>query len=68
MPGKNIGYADRLRKLIILAPFVVFFYCWLGKGGVFDGRGGLYYALQRMLAETLLSLRLIEVKLNGEHQ
>jgi glycosyltransferase involved in cell wall biosynthesis len=63
---ENLGYADRLRKLIVFAPFAVFFYCLLVRRGLLDGWEGLYYALQRMLAETLLSVRLIEAKRNGE--
>ena len=33
------------------------------KGAAFDGWRGWYYALQRMLAETMLSLRLLERRL-----
>ena len=36
-------------------------YCYFGKLLVMDGSYGLFYAFQRMLAETLLSLRLIEL-------
>jgi len=34
------------------------------KGGILDGWRGWYYALQRMFAETLLSIRLIELELH----
>lgn len=56
----HLGWADRVRKLRIFAPFAIFLYCLLVKGLFLDGRAGLYYGLQRMLAETLLSLRLME--------
>jgi glycosyltransferase involved in cell wall biosynthesis len=63
--------ADRVRMIPLLAPLLVFAYCYLLKGGVFDGRAGLYYALQRTLAENLLSLRLLERTLargtTGDH-
>jgi len=59
-PWKDLANSDRLRRSIVIAPFVVFLYCLLVKGGVLDGRAGLYYALQRMLTEALLALRLLE--------
>lgn len=59
MPWSSLKRADRLRRLPPLAPLAVFFYSYLLKGGWRDGRAGLYYALQRMLAESLLALRLI---------
>lgn len=64
-PWKALRNTDRLRRLIVISPFVVFLYCLLIKGGVFDGRAGWYYALQRMLAETMLSLRLLENDTHG---
>lgn len=57
-----VKFNDWVRKQIILAPFVVFFYCLLLKGGILDGWRGWYYAFQRMLAELLLSLHLLEEK------
>jgi glycosyltransferase involved in cell wall biosynthesis len=59
----KLRWRDRLRRLYVIAPFAVFIYCLFWKGGLRDGRYGLYYALQRMFAEGMLSLRLIEVKL-----
>ena len=56
----KLSVADKLRRFPLLAPFVVFWYCYLGKGLFLDGRLGLYYALQRMLAECVLALQLIE--------
>ncbi|BAQ66289.1 glycosyltransferase family 2 protein [Geminocystis sp. NIES-3709] len=61
-PFYELSLSDRIRKQIILAPFIVFIYCLFLKGGIFDGWGGWYYAFQRMFAEILLSLRLIENK------
>jgi glycosyltransferase involved in cell wall biosynthesis len=59
-PPRNL--ASRIRRTIVLGPFVVFLYCLFVKGALLDGRAGLYYALQRMLAECLLSLRLLEAR------
>jgi glycosyltransferase involved in cell wall biosynthesis len=52
--------ADRIRRLRVVAPLAMLFYCLIVRGGVLDGRPGFYYAFQRMLAELLLSLYLIE--------
>jgi len=59
-PWTEIGWADRLRKTRFLFPFVMLFYCLFVKGAVLEGRAGLYYSFQRMLAEIILSLRLLE--------
>lgn len=63
---RELGWANRLRKLVVLAPFIVFIYCLVVKRGGLDGMRGLFYALQRMLAETLLSIRLAEIYLTQE--
>lgn len=60
IPDSEISLGDRIRKQKILAPFIILFYCLILKGGILDGWHGWYYAFQRMLAETLLSIRLIE--------
>ncbi|MGB3492412.1 MAG: glycosyltransferase family 2 protein [Elainellaceae cyanobacterium] len=62
-PDSELSWGDRLRKQKILAPFVILLYCLILKGGILDGWHGWYYAFQRMLAELLLSLRLIEATL-----
>jgi glycosyltransferase involved in cell wall biosynthesis len=56
----NLSLADRLRQTRCLFPFGVFFYCLFFKGTVRDGWAGVYYAFQRMLAEILLALYMIE--------
>lgn len=58
-PNK-LNLADRIRLLRIIAPALVLLYCLIYKGGILDGRAGFYYAFQRMFAELLLSLYLIE--------
>lgn len=61
----ELDWPDRLRSLHVVAPLAVFVYCLLVQRGVFDGRAGLHYALQRMFAETLLSLTLLDRRLRG---
>jgi glycosyltransferase involved in cell wall biosynthesis len=60
--NSELSLGDRIRKQKILAPFIVLFYCLIVKGGIFDGWHGWYYALQRILAEILLAIHLIEAE------
>ena len=62
-PSAELGLNDRIRATIVLGPPVVFLYTLLVSGVILDGWPGWYYAFQRALAETLLSLRLIEARL-----
>ncbi len=57
----ELGWADRIRKMRVVAPIAILFYCLFVKGAILDGRAGLYYTFQRVLAELLLSLYLFEV-------
>lgn len=59
-PASELSMGDKIRQQKVLAPFIIFFYCLILKQGILDGWHGWYYAFQRMLAETLLSIRLIE--------
>jgi glycosyltransferase involved in cell wall biosynthesis len=59
-PWKDLGWPDRLRAARVLAPFAAAAWCLIGKGLLLDGRAGLAYTLQRVVAEAILSLRLIE--------
>lgn len=59
----DLRMTDRLRRLIVVAPWLVPLYCLTVGKGLLDGWHGLYYALQRGVAETVLALKLIERKL-----
>ncbi|WP_392479047.1 glycosyltransferase family 2 protein [Nostoc sp. C110] len=61
-PTSELSLGDRIRKQKIIAPFIILFYCLIIKGGILDGWHGWYYAFQRVLAEILLSIRLIEAE------
>jgi glycosyltransferase involved in cell wall biosynthesis len=61
----DLGFADRVRQKIILAPVAVFLYTLLGQGLILDGWPGWFYVWQRTLAEMILSLRLTEQKLSS---
>jgi glycosyltransferase involved in cell wall biosynthesis len=55
----SLGLADRLRRWVVVAPPAMFFYCYFVRGGILDGRAGLFYALQRATSEAILSLFLV---------
>lgn len=59
-PRGELGLNDWIRTWKFIAPFAVLFYCLILKKGILDGWPGWYYAFQRMLAEALLSIRLIQ--------
>ena len=59
-PSHALTGVDRVRKMIVIAPAAMFFYCLIAKGGILDGWPGIYYALQRSAAELILSLNLVE--------
>jgi len=63
-PASALALIDRLRRLIFVAPPVVFFYCLIVRRGALDGWAGWSYALQRAAAEMILSLTLIERRLS----
>jgi glycosyltransferase involved in cell wall biosynthesis len=58
--ASELSLSDKIRLQKILAPFIILLYCLIIKGGILDGWAGWYYAFQRVLAEILLSIRLIE--------
>jgi len=58
-PNKQLNFQDRLRRRLFFAPPIIFLYLLIGRGLIFDGWPGWFYVLQRTVAETLLSLRLI---------
>lgn len=58
--SSELGFADRVRKLRLVAPAAVLLHCLIFRGGIFDGLPGMFYALQRLVAESMLSLFLIE--------
>lgn len=56
---KDLSWPDRVRKLRVVAPFLVLLYCLVVQRGLLDGRAGWSYAFQRAIAETILSLQLL---------
>jgi glycosyltransferase involved in cell wall biosynthesis len=56
---------DRLRCMAWPAPIIVFFYVLVIKGCLLDGWPGWFYALQRVLAECMIALELINRRFLG---
>src|SRR5439155_817121 len=65
-PRKALGRADRLRLLGWPAPIAAFAYALLVKGCVFDGWRGWYYVLQRVIAEAMLALEIVDRRLRRD--
>jgi hypothetical protein len=61
-PEHELSIGDRIRKRKILAPLIIFIYCLILKGAILDSWHGWYYTFQRVLAEILLSIHIIEAE------
>jgi len=64
-PRGQLPRIDRLRLMGWPAPILVLAYVLFVKGAVLDGRAGWFYAFQRLLAEVLLALELLDRRLSG---
>jgi len=64
-PESKVGLIDHVRRWLVIMPPAMFAYCYFVRGGILDGRAGLYYALQRAVSEAILSLFLVRKKLGG---
>jgi glycosyltransferase involved in cell wall biosynthesis len=61
----SLTRADKIRLMGWPAPIGVFFYTLFAKGCLFDGWPGWYYTLQRVIAETLIALEILDRRLRG---
>lgn len=59
-PRSQLRLVDRVRLLHVLAPFGMLLICLIRYQGLLDGWRGWFYAFQRMYAELLVSLMLLE--------
>jgi glycosyltransferase involved in cell wall biosynthesis len=64
-PSHELTRADRLRRMAWPAPLGVLFYALLAKGCILDGWPGWFYALQRLVAEALIALAVLDRRLRG---
>ena len=65
-PAGTLSRADRLRRRGWPMPLGILFYALIVKGCLFDGWPGWYYALQRLVAESLIALELLERRLRRD--
>ncbi len=61
----RLSLPDRLRRRIVIAPWLVFGYVLFARGLALDGWRGWHYAMQRLIAEAILSLALVDRRLRG---
>jgi len=59
-PSCRLGRVDRLRRMGVMAPIIVFLYVLFWKRCVFDGWAGWLYVLQRTLAEMLIAIEVTD--------
>ena len=64
-PSDKLGKIDRLRAKAWILPFLAPVYCLFVKGLWRDGLAGLHYAMQRLLAETMIALAVIDRRLSS---
>ena len=64
-PTNQLDRADRIRRMAWPSPIAVFLYTLVWKRCLFDGWPGWLYALQRLLAETMIALELVDRRLRG---
>jgi glycosyltransferase involved in cell wall biosynthesis len=57
---ERLSIADRLRLIGWPAPVAILLYTLLVKRCLFDGQAGWYYAFQRVVAEALLALEVMD--------
>ena len=63
---ENLSNIDKVRKLGFPAPLLVFLYTLFVKGCILDGWAGWHYVLQRLLAETLIALEVVDRRLRAD--
>jgi glycosyltransferase involved in cell wall biosynthesis len=56
----ELSWADRVRRTRVFGPIAVALHCLIVKGLLFDGRAGLLYTAQRVTADLILSMHLLQ--------
>ena len=67
-PSRSLRVQDRIRRMIVVAPWLVPMHFLIARGGISDGWRGIYYAMQRGVAEGILALRLLERRITRERR
>jgi glycosyltransferase involved in cell wall biosynthesis len=61
-----LSRTDKIRRSGVAAPLLVLVYTLIARGCLLDGLAGWHYALQRLIAESLIALELIDQKLQAK--
>lgn len=64
-PPDQLHWKDRIRKKIVLAAPLTLVYCLFYQGLILNGWAGVFYAMQRTLAEFLLAMVILDRKVKG---
>jgi glycosyltransferase involved in cell wall biosynthesis len=64
-PWSGLKLQDKLRRMMVITPWLVPLYCLTVGRGILDGWAGVFYAFQRGIAEAILAVRLLEIRLKG---
>ncbi|MBK8284627.1 MAG: glycosyltransferase family 2 protein [Ahniella sp.] len=62
---RNLDWPDRLRKLWVIMPWLVPLHVLFVRGALLDGMAGWHYALSRGVAEWILLLSILDLKLRN---
>ena len=62
-PREKFSKTDKIRAMGWPAPVLVLLYTLFAKGCILDGWPGWHYALQRLLAEALITLEIVDQRL-----
>ena len=65
LAAPEFGWKDRIRATILLAAPLTLVYCLIYKRLLLDGWRGVFYSLQRVFAELVLSLVLLDRKIRS---
>jgi glycosyltransferase involved in cell wall biosynthesis len=64
-PPASLRRTDKMRLMAWPSPILVFLYTLLAKGCILEGWPGWVYVLQRMLAETMIAIELVDRRLRA---
>lgn len=64
----ELRWPDRLRMWLVVMPWLAPLYALVLKGCLLDGPAGWHYAVQRGIAEAILSMKLAERRLHAKNR
>lgn len=63
----SLGWKGRVRRIPGVSALLVGLYLLLIRGGLFRGRASWHYILQRVIAESIVSIRLLDDRIRIDH-